>query len=81
MPKLLPFAKLLGPKGLMPNPKTNTLVPDPEKALKNFSTTALQFKTEKDYPLIHCVIGKLDQKDEELAENFKAFIKAALAKK
>ena len=81
MAKLIPFAKLLGPKGLMPNPKNGTLVPDPEKALKGYSTTALHYKTEKDFPLIHNVIGKLTQPDEELVANFKAFIKSVEPKK
>jgi len=81
MPKLLPYAKLLGPKGMMPNPKNGTLVPDPEKTLKGFSTTALSYKTEKDFPLIHNVFGKLDQKDEDLVDNFKAFVKSVDPKK
>lgn len=76
MPKIMPLAKVLGPKGLLPNPKNGTLVPDPQKALKNFQSTALQFKTEKDFPLIHVAIGKLDQPTQELVANFEAFIKA-----
>ena len=81
MPKLLPFAKVLGPKGLMPNPKNGTLVPDTDKALKGFSTTALHYKSEKDFPLIHSVFGKLDQKEEELVDNFNTFIKSVDPKK
>jgi len=76
MPKILPFAKLLGPKGLMPNPKNGTLVTDPKEALANFSGNALHYQTEKDSPIIHTVIGKLDQPDEELVANFQALIKA-----
>jgi len=76
MPKILPLAKILGPKGLMPNPKTGTLVPDPQKAVAGFSSTALRFKTEKDFPIIHTVIGKTSQANEELAANFEALIKA-----
>lgn len=76
MPKILPLAKALGPKGLMPNPKNGTLVPDPKKALENFSGNTVQYKTEKDFPLIHTVIGKVDQPTEELTENIKALIKA-----
>lgn len=76
MPKILPFAKLLGPRGLMPNPKNGTLVPDPAKALANFAGNSLRFKTEKDFPLIHLAIGKVDQPAEELAENLEALIKA-----
>lgn len=76
MPKILPLAKVLGPKGLMPNPKNGTLVPDPKKALKNFSGNAIHYQTEKDFPLIHVAIGKIDQPTEELVENFKALIKS-----
>lgn len=76
MPKILPFAKILGPKGLMPNPKNGTLVPEPQKAIANFSSTSLHFKTEKDFPLIHTIIGKLNQPAEELSANFQALIKA-----
>lgn len=79
MPKILPLAKTLGPKGLMPNPKNGTLVPDPQalkKAQEKFSGNALFYKTEKDFPLIHLVIGKLEQPTKELVENFEALIKA-----
>lgn len=76
MPKILPLAKILGPKGLMPNPKNGTLVPDPQKALANFSGNSLHFQTEKDFPIIHTVIGKVNQPTEELLENFEALVKA-----
>ncbi len=75
MPKLVPFARLLGPKGLMPNPKNGTLVADLKKA-KSFSTGAVTLKTEKEAPLIHTVIGKNSQKDEEIIENAEAVLKA-----
>lgn len=76
MGKLVPFAKILGPKGLMPNPKNGTIVPDPEKAKEKFSQPKFTFKTEPDFPLIHTIIGKFDQKDEELVANFAALVKA-----
>lgn len=76
MPKLVPFAKVLGPKGLMPNPKNGTIVPDPEKAKAKFGEPKFTYKTESDFPLIHTIIGKFDQKDEELITNFKALVKA-----
>lgn len=75
MPKLVPFARLLGPKGLMPNPKNGTLVPDEKKA-KTFSTGSILIKTEKEAPLVHTVVGKNSQKDEEIAENVEAILKA-----
>ena len=75
MPKLVPFARLLGPKGLMPNPKNGTLVNDPKKA-KSFSTATVTLKTEKDAPLIHTVVGKVSQKDEETVGNIESILKA-----
>lgn len=75
MPKLVPFAKVLGPKGLMPNPKNGTLVSDASKA-KSFKTSAIMVKTEKEAPLIHLVVGKVNQKDEEIASNIKAVLDA-----
>ena len=75
MPKLVPFAKLLGPKGLMPNPKTGTLIKDAKDA-KNFSSAKINLKTEKKAPLIHTVIGKVDQPERQLAENTEAIFKA-----
>ncbi len=75
MPKLVPFARLLGPKGLMPNPKNGTLVSDPKK-LKSFSASAVTLKTEKEAPLIHTVVGKVSQKDDEISENIEVILKA-----
>ncbi len=75
MPKLVPFARLLGPKGLMPNPKNGTLVADEKKA-KSFSTGSVLIKTEKEAPLIHTVVGKNSQKDEETIANTEAVLKA-----
>ncbi|MGI5826499.1 MAG: hypothetical protein ACOX50_03740 [Patescibacteria group bacterium] len=76
MPKILPLAKVLGPKGLMPNPKNGTLAPDPQKAAESFSASSLHYKTEKDFPIIHTVVGKADQPTEELVENYQTLVKA-----
>jgi len=75
MPKIVPFARVLGPKGLMPNPKNGTLVDNPEKAIKNFSGRAIKIKTEKKAPVVHLVLGKLDQPDKELVANTEVLIK------
>ena len=76
MPKLVKYAKLLGPKGLMPNPKNGTISPDPEKALEKFQKASFSFKTEASAPLVHSIFGKVNQKEEELQDNLKALIKA-----
>ena len=75
MPKLVPFARLLGPKGMMPNPKNGTLVADVTKA-KSFSTGAVVIKTEKEAPLVHTVVGKNSQDDKEIIDNTEAVLKA-----
>lgn len=75
MPKLVPFAKILGPKGLMPNPKNGTLIKSVKDAEK-FSADALTVKTEKTAPVIHTVIGKVSQPEGELKANVEAVFTA-----
>ena len=75
MPKLLPFARLLGPRGLMPNPKAGTLIKD-KKSVNKFSGNSLVIKTEKSRPIIHTSVGKVSQKDSELKENIDTIIEA-----
>jgi large subunit ribosomal protein L1 len=75
MPKLVKFAKVLGPRGLMPNPKAGTVVPNPEAVAKTMSSkNTLSLKTEKDAPLIHLSLGKLSFKDEILIKNLSAVL-------
>ena len=77
MAQLVKFAKVLGPKGLMPNPKTGTVVPDPEKsAAAAASKTSVILKTEKDAPLVHTTIGKLSASDQQLSANIQAILTA-----
>jgi large subunit ribosomal protein L1 len=75
MPKIAPLARVLGPKGLMPSPKSNTIVENPEKRAKELQSGAtVAYKTEAKAPIIHVVIGSLNQKDEEISGNIKALI-------
>ena len=75
MPKLLPFARVLGPKGLMPNPKSGTLTDKPEEAVKRLSVAKTMIKTEKKAPVIHIVVGKVSQPEKELEANILELIK------
>lgn len=74
MPKLARFAKVLGPKGLMPNPKAGTISPKPEEVAKKFSTGGVRWKTEPKAPLVHQMIGKISLDDKAIAENAVSFI-------
>jgi len=73
MPKLVKYAKLLGPKGLMPNPKKGTVTEDTDKAKANFSKGLLYFKTEAKFPLMHLSIGKKSFTESQLVENITSF--------
>lgn len=79
MPHLVPFAKILGPRGLLPNPKNGTIIKSAKDANK-FSGNNLNLKTEKDAPIIHTVIGRVAQNDKELEENLNSVIAAIGAK-
>ncbi|MDD3003148.1 MAG: hypothetical protein PHS06_04760 [Candidatus Shapirobacteria bacterium] len=81
MPKLLPLARVLGPKGLMPNPKNGTLTDKPEESLKKLSAAKTNLKTEKKAPVLHTIVGKISQKDEEIIDNVKELIKVVKANK
>lgn len=76
MPKLVKFAKVLGPKGLMPSPKNGTVTDKPEEAVKKFSGGTIRFKSEPKFPIIHQSIGKLSFKSDDLSKNISAFITA-----
>jgi len=75
MPKLLPLAKLLGPKGLMPNPKNGTLADDPKQAVTKLQAAKMSIKTEKKAPLVHIKVGKISQKTKEIIANIEELIK------
>ncbi len=69
------LGKVLGPRGLMPNPKLGTVTPDVEKAVKDAKGGAIEFRAEK-AGIVHAGVGKVSFGDKELAENVRAFIDA-----
>ncbi len=76
MPRLAKFAKVLGPKGLMPNPKAGTVSTKPEDVVKKFEKGMLRWKTEAKFPLVHQMIGKISSKESDLIANAEKFIGA-----
>ena len=74
MPKLAKFARVLGPKGLMPNPKAGTISPNPEEVAKKFAKGTLRWKTEAKFPIVHQMIGKISHEDKALVENSNVFL-------
>ena len=80
MPKLSKLARVLGPKGLMPNPKNGTLTPNPELKQKELEGGAMTIKTEKKAPLMHLTVGKISMDTKDLVENLEALLKALKGK-
>lgn len=76
MPKIAKFARVLGPKGLMPNPKTGTVTSDPEAKKEALQGGAITIKSERKAPLLHVRVGKENQPTEEIVANIEAVIKA-----
>jgi len=74
--RIVKFAKLLGPKGLMPSPKKGTLTDSPEAAVKKLSAGTLNFKSESKFPLLHQTVGRRDFTEKQLRENIMAFLQA-----
>ncbi|ERJ18057.1 50S ribosomal protein L1 [Salinisphaera shabanensis E1L3A] len=73
MPVVGRLGQILGPKGLMPNPKTGTVTTDVETAVKNAKAGQVQYRTDK-AGIIHCAIGKVDFENTALKENLAALI-------
>ncbi|OGY23268.1 MAG: 50S ribosomal protein L1 [Candidatus Woykebacteria bacterium RBG_13_40_15] len=80
MPKLAKVAKVLGPRGLMPNPKSGTVTENPIAVLKEFAQGKVELRAEK-VPIIHTVIGKRSFETRKLSENLASIITAVRAAK
>jgi large subunit ribosomal protein L1 len=76
MVKLARVAKVLGPRGLMPNPKNGTITPKPEEVAKKYAGGQINFKTEAKAPIIHLTVGKISFGPEKLTDNIEALIAA-----
>jgi len=75
MPKLAKIAKILGPKGLMPNPKTETVTKNVKKAVEDLKKGKVTFKSDKGGN-IHVVIGKVTFQPARLIENYQELLKS-----
>jgi large subunit ribosomal protein L1 len=73
MAELGKLGKILGPKGLMPNPKSGTVTMDVAKAVKEVKAGKIEFRVEK-AGIVHTALGKLNFESEKLVENTRAFL-------
>jgi large subunit ribosomal protein L1 len=67
------LGKILGPRGLMPNPKVGTVTPDVSEAVKNAKAGQVRYRTDK-AGIIHCPLGKVDFEPRALRENLEALL-------
>jgi large subunit ribosomal protein L1 len=77
MPKMGPLGKILGPRGLMPNPKTGTVTMEVGKAVKDVKAGKIDFKVDK-YGIIHASIGKVSFDPEKLVDNAKELLNTVM---
>ena len=74
------IGKVLGPKGLMPNPKSGTVTMDVVKAIKDTKAGKVEYRLDKN-AIIHCAIGKKSFGNQKLAENYEALMEALVKAK
>lgn len=80
MPLLGKLGKVLGPKGLMPNPKTGTVTMDTKKAVEDVKKGRVEYRTDS-YANVHALVGKVSFDDEKLVNNVKAFMDVIIKSK
>lgn len=76
MPKLARVAKILGPRGLMPNPKSRTITDNPKELAKKYEGGQITLKTEGKAAIMHVAVGKLSFASEKLEKNIQAVLDA-----
>jgi large subunit ribosomal protein L1 len=74
MSKVAKVAPILGPAGLMPNPKSGTVTEDVEQTVKEFKLGQIEIRTEPSAPIIHTIIGKVSWEEDKLIDNLNALI-------
>ncbi len=77
MPKVGPLGRILGPRGLMPNPKAGTVTMDLERAVKEVKAGKIDFKVDK-FGIIHAGIGKVSFNPEQIVDNAREMIQTIL---
>ena len=77
MPKIGPLGKVLGPRGLMPNPKAGTVTMEIEKAVKDVKAGKIDFKVDK-YGIVHASIGKVSFDKNKLVDNAKELLQTII---
>ena len=80
MPHLGKIGKILGPKGLMPNPKTGTVTNDIKKAVNDVKMGQVEYRCDS-YGIVHGIIGKSSFSVEDLKENLNAYVNAIIKAK
>ena len=80
MAKVGALGRILGPRGLMPNPKAGTVTPDIARAVQEAKAGKIEYRLDKTN-IIHCPIGKVSFGTEKLAENFKTLMDAIVKAK
>ena len=77
MPKLGPLGKILGPRGLMPNPKSGTVTNDVKKAVTDVKSGKIDFKVDK-FGIIHVSVAKASFTPQKISENINEFLRTVL---
>ena len=80
MPELGKLGRILGPRGLMPNPKSGTVTNDVENAVKDVKAGKIEFRVDKT-GIVHTSLGKLSFNEDQLLDNAKAFLNTIIKMK